>query len=131
LSAILRKAPGCPEEVIRAILAHSEDVTGVKRQAPLDFALLACDEITGLIVAVSLVRPSKNIADVKVKSVKNKWKEKAFAAGVDRGLAERAAADFSRECFGGNLDLWAHVENVLVPMQGIAADLGLAGAPSI
>lgn len=126
--APILRARGCPEEAVRAILSHSEDVTGVKREAPLDFALLACDEITGLITAVALVRPSKNIADVKVKSVKNKWKDRSFAAGVDRGLSEQAVSDFSRECFGGGLDLWAHVENVLVSMQGIAAGLGLAGS---
>jgi predicted hydrolase (HD superfamily) len=93
----------------------------------VDFALLACDEITGLIVATALVRPSKNIRDVEVKSVKKKWKDRAFAAGVDRDLTERATAEFGAACFAGKLDLWEHVGNVLSAMQGIAADLELDG----
>jgi predicted hydrolase (HD superfamily) len=120
---------GVPAEVVQAVLAHNTEHTGVERQSPMDFALLACDEITGLIVATALVRPTKDIREVKVKSVKDKWKQKAFAAGVDRALAEQAAAEFSAACFGGTLDLWTHVGNVLEAMQGIAAELNLAGVP--
>jgi len=124
------KERGCPEDVVHAILAHNTEKTGVKRETPMDFALLACDEITGLIVATALVRPSKNILDVEVKSVKKKWKDKAFAAGVNRDLVERATTEFGAACFGGNLDLWTHAGHVLTAMQGIAKDLALGGVPA-
>jgi len=121
------RAKGCPEEVVQAILAHNEPGTGVEREDPMDFALLACDEITGLIVASALVRPSKDIRDVKVKSIKKRWKEKSFAAGVDRQHVETVTADFSREVFAGELELWQHVANVLEAMQGVAGALDLDG----
>jgi len=123
---ILRDA-GCPEEVIQAIRAHNQAATGIERQHPMDFALLACDEITGLIIASALVRPSKDIRDVKLKSIRKRWKEKSFAAGVDRQHVESVTEDFSRAVFGGELDLWQHVTNVLEAMQGVAADLDLDG----
>lgn len=118
---------GVPETVIQAILSHNTEGTGVERERPIDFALLACDEITGLIIASSLVRPSKDVRDVKLKSIKKRWKEKAFARGVDREHVEEATADFSRECFDGDLDLWQHAQNVLDSMKGAAADLDLDG----
>jgi putative nucleotidyltransferase with HDIG domain len=118
---------GVDERVVHAILSHNEAATGVPRTEPLDFALLACDEVTGLIIAAALVRPSKDVREVEVKSIKKRWKERAFAAGVDREHVEAATADFSRECFAGNLDLWEHVGNVLAAMQGIAAELDLDG----
>jgi len=118
---------GCPEEVVRAILSHNTAGTGVHRTAPIDYALLACDEITGLVIAATLVRPSKDVRDVRLKSLKKRWKEKAFAAGVDREEVAAATEDFSRECFDGALELWAHVENVLEAMQGAAESLELDG----
>lgn len=123
---ILRKR-GLDETVITSILSHNPEGTGVKPATPMDYALSACDEITGMIIAVSLVRPSKDIREAEVKSVKKKWKEKAFAAGVDRAAAEAATAEFSRACFGGQLELWAHVGNVLAAMQQIPAALDLDG----
>ena len=125
-ASILRQ-DGCDESVIQAILSHNTAATGVERQRPIDFALLACDEITGLIVACVLVRPSKDIREMKVKSVKKKWKDKSFAAGVDRRQVEDAVSEFSSACFDGQLDQWEHVDNVLQSMQGIAGDLALAG----
>ncbi|MEK6573024.1 MAG: ElyC/SanA/YdcF family protein, partial [Chloroflexota bacterium] len=125
-SKILR-ARGVDEEIIRTILSHYTEGTGIEREKPIDFALLACDEITGLIIATALVRPSKNIADVEVSSVKKKWRTPAFAAGVHRDQAEAATADFSRACFDGKLDLWTHAGNVLAAMQGAAAELDLDG----
>jgi predicted hydrolase (HD superfamily) len=126
-SAILRQR-GLDEEDIRTILTHCDEfLPDCPRRTPRDFALLACDEITGLISAVTLVRPSKNIADVKIKSIKKKWKDKSFAAGVDRRQIEQAVADFSGQCFDGQLDLWQHAEHVLQAMQTIAADLQLDG----
>ena len=123
---ILRKH-GFDDDFVRTILSHNTAGTGVEREKPIDFALLACDEITGLLVAVTLVRPSKDIREVALKSVKKKWKDRAFAAGVDREHVEAAAADFSRACFAGELELWQHVENVLAAMQGAADTLELDG----
>ncbi len=125
--AIILRERGWDEEIIRTVLSHYEEGTGVPREKPIDFALLACDEITGLLVAGSLVRPSKDIRDMKVKSVKKKWKQKSFAAGVDRPHVVEVTEDFSRECFDGNLELWQHIANVLEAMQRDAELLGLDG----
>jgi putative nucleotidyltransferase with HDIG domain len=115
---ILRQR-GVPEPIVRAILSHA-DHTGVPRQSRLEKALYACDEITGLVTAVTLVRPSRSLHDLEVSSVKKKWKDRAFAAGADRGEIERATADFG-------LPLWEHVGNVIAAMRRIAPELGLAG----
>jgi predicted hydrolase (HD superfamily) len=125
-SEILR-ARGWDEETIRIVLSHYTLGTGVEREKPVDFALLACDEVTGLIIATTLVRPNKNIADVMLSSVRKKWKDKRFAAGVDRDHVAEVTADFSHACFGGELELWEHVGNVLTAMQGAAAELELDG----
>ncbi len=125
-AAILRER-GLDEEIIRTILSHNTEGTGVEREAARDYALLACDEITGLISAAALIRPSKDVRDVPLKSVRKRWKQRAFAAGVDREHVEEVTADFSRECFDGELELWQHAGNVLVAMQGIAAQLELDG----
>jgi putative nucleotidyltransferase with HDIG domain len=125
--APILRARGVSEPVVQAILAHNTEGTGVERQSPLDFALLACDEVTGLISAAALIRPSKDLREVPLKSIQKRWKERAFAAGVDRAHVEQASSDFSRECFGGTLELWQHVDNVLRSMQAIAGELGLDG----
>ncbi len=108
-----------PEEIIRAIQSHA-DHTGIPRQTLMEKALFACDEITGLITAVALVRPSKSLHDLKVKSVKKKWKDKSFAAGANREEIEQGAEEF-------DVDLWEHVGNVILAMRSIAPDLGLDG----
>jgi putative nucleotidyltransferase with HDIG domain len=118
---------GAGEDVVRAILSHNTEGTGVERERPIDFALLACDEVTGLIIAAALVRPSKDVREVELKSIKKRWKERSFAAGVDREHVEAATADFSRVCFDGKLDLWQHVDNVLAAMKGVAPELDLDG----
>ncbi len=123
---ILRER-GWDEEMIRTILSHYTAGTGVEREKPIDYALLACDEITGLIVATTLVRPSGDITEVKIKSIRKKWKTRAFAAGVDRDHVEEATAEFSQICFDGQLDLWTHIGNVLAAMQADAERLQLNG----
>ena len=125
-SKILRER-GWDEELIRIVLSHYSAGTGVEREKPIDFALLACDEITGLIIATALVRPSKDLRDVALKSVKKKWKDKRFAAGVDREHVIEVTADFSLVCFDGQLDLWDHVNNVLEAMKAQADTLDLDG----
>ena len=131
--APILRSHGCAETVVRAILSHNTAGTGVERSAPIDFALLACDEITGLLSASALVRPDKDIRQVAIPSLQKKWKDKAFARGVDRPHVQAATEDFSRACFGGSLELWTHVANVLQAMQDIAGELDLDGllvAPS-
>jgi len=118
---------GAPENVVRAILSHNTAGTGVERERAIDFALLACDEVTGLVIAAALVRPSKDLREVELKSIQKRWKERAFAAGVDREHVAQATAEFSRACFAGELDLWQHVANVLASMQQVAAELDLDG----
>ncbi len=125
--APILRARGLDEDLIRTILSHNTEGTGVEREEPIDYALLACDEITGLIIAAALVRPHKDLRQLTVKSIKRNWKDKLFAAGVDREHVREAVEDFSRECFDGKLELWEHVGNVLTAMQGIAAELGLDG----
>jgi putative nucleotidyltransferase with HDIG domain len=123
---ILREQ-GWDEETVRTILSHYTEGTGVEREKPIDFALLACDEITGLIIATALVRPSRDIRDVKIKSIRKKWKDRRFAAGVDREHVIEMTADFGRECFDGKLELWDHIGNVLSAMQADADVLALDG----
>jgi len=123
---ILRQR-GCDEEVIEAILSHNTAGTGVERTRPIDFALLACDEITGLISASALVRPDRDVRNVAIKSLRKKWKDKAFARGVDRPHVQQATEDFSSHCFDGELELWEHIGNVQQAMASIADDLHLDG----
>ncbi|GAB4521875.1 MAG: HDIG domain-containing protein [Anaerolineae bacterium] len=108
-----------PEEIIHAIEAHAPYL-GVPRVSRMDRALLAVDELTGLIMAVGYVRPSKDLRDVTVKSVRKKWKDKAFAAAINRQEIEEFTAELGE-------DLNDHIALVLSAMQGIAADLGLDG----
>ena len=116
---ILRQR-GVDEVIVRAILSHGDN-TGIPRESRMEKALNACDEITGLITAVALVRPSRSLFDLEPASVKKKWKDKAFAAGTDRSGMESAAAEFG-------IDLWReHVGNVIAAMRRIAPQLGLVG----
>jgi putative nucleotidyltransferase with HDIG domain len=111
---------GWPEDILHAIAAHAPELTGIHPHSDMEKVLVAVDELTGLVAAVAFVRPSKNIADVQVSSVKKKWKDKTFAAGVHRDEIETAAA-----ALGVPLD--EHIATVLAAMQGNAAALGLDG----
>ena len=115
--AEILKERGVSDEWIQAILGHA-DYTGVKRETNLARTLFAVDELTGFIVAVALVRPSKKIEDVSVKSVKKKMKDKAFAAAVSREDIVKGAEEI-----GISLD--EHIGNVLEAMKSIAPELGL------
>jgi putative nucleotidyltransferase with HDIG domain len=114
------RARGYPEEMIRAILAHASH-TGVPRETRMAQALFAVDELTGLITAVALVRPSRKVAEVEPSSVKKKMKDKAFARSVNRDEIREGA-----EQLGVEFD--EHVRTVVTAMAGIAGELGLAGA---
>ncbi len=113
------EARGYPAVVTDAILGHA-DYTGVPRVTRLAKVLYACDELTGLITAATLVRPDKDIAGLGVPSLKKKFKDKAFARGVNRDDVVRGAEEIE-------VDLWEHVAFVLQAMQARADALGLAG----
>jgi len=110
---------GVPPHLVRAVKSHAEYL-GLARETNLEKTLFAVDELTGFIVAVALVRPSKSIMDVKPSSVRKKFKEKSFAAAVRREDMERGAAELG-------VDLNEHIGHVVEAMQGIAGELGLAG----
>ena len=89
---------GWPEEYIRAIVSHGWGIcSNVEPQTEMEKALYAVDELTGLITAVAIIRPSKSVADLETKSVMKKWKDKSFAAGVNRSLIEKGAAILGME----------------------------------
>lgn len=115
---ILRKL-GVSEDIVRAILGHA-DHTGVPRDTLMAKALYACDEITGLVTAVALVRPSRSLFDLTSSSVKKKWKDKAFAAGANREEIQISAEEFG-------IELWQHTDNIILAMRSIASEIGLAG----
>lgn len=110
-----------PEEYIRAALSHGWGVcSDIEPQSDLEKTLFAIDELTGLVAACALVRPSKSVMDLEVKSVKKKWREKGFAAGVDRGVIEKGAA-----MLGVSLD--ELIGDVIAALREAAQPLGLAG----
>ncbi|PYR41781.1 MAG: HAD family hydrolase [Acidobacteria bacterium] len=118
-SEILREK-GYPDWMIRAILSHAMEITGVARESRLEKTLFACDELAGFITAASLVRPSKSILDLEASSVKKRMKDKAFARGVKReDLVEGAALL--------GLPLEEHIANVIGFMRERADELGLRG----
>lgn len=111
---------GYPEEVLHAILAHREEFTGVQPENELDRVLYACDEISGLVFACCLVRPT-GIDDLTPKSVVKKLKDKAFAAGVDRNDVEKGLGLIG-------VERSQHIQNVIDGMRNVAAELGIRGA---
>jgi len=117
-AAILRERGGS-EDIIQDILSHADHLE-LPRDTLRRKAIAACDEVTGLITAVALVRPSRSLYDLEASSVKKKWKDKAFAAGTDRSEMEQAA-----QVLG--VDLWEHVGNVILAMRKIAPELDLVG----
>jgi len=118
----LLRSRGYPEDVLQAILGHAT-YTGVKRESRMAKALFAVDELTGLITAAALVRPSKSVLDLEASSVKKKMKDKAFARGVSREDVTSGAEEI-----GVPLD--DHITFVIGAMRGVAPSLGLAGAPA-
>jgi len=110
-----------PEEYIRAVLSHGWGIcTDVEPQSDLEKVLYAMDELTGLVAATALVRPSKSVLDMKPKSVKKKWKEKSFAAGVNREVIEKGAAMLGVEL--GDL-----IADAIAAMREVADEIGLKG----
>lgn len=117
---ILRER-GWPEEYIRAVVSHGWGLCSeVEPREEMEKVLYAVDELTGLITAVALVRPSRSVMDLEVKSVKKKWKDKAFAAGVNRSVIEKGAAMLG-------MDVWQLAEEVILGMREVAPSIGLKG----
>jgi len=118
----LLRERGYPEDVLQAILGHAH-YTGVARETPIAKALFAVDELTGLITATALVKPSRSVHDVDARSVRKKMKDKAFARGVSREDVVQGAQELG-------VDLDEHIQFVIGAMQSCAADLGLQGTPA-
>ena len=115
------KSRNWPDDYVRAVLSHGwGKCTDIEPQSEMEKMLYAVDELTGLVAATALVRPSKSVMDMKVKSVKKKWKDKAFAAGVDRSIIEKGA-----EMLG--MELGELIEDVIMGMREAAERIGLKG----
>jgi len=110
---------GFPEDILEAILGHAT-YSGVPRETKMAKTLFAVDELTGLVTATALVRPSKSVMEVEAKSVRKKMKDKAFARGVNRDDVINGAADLG-------VDLDEHIAFVIQAMQAVAPSIGLAG----
>jgi putative nucleotidyltransferase with HDIG domain len=111
---------GWSEVICRAILSHA-DYSGVSRETPLEKTLYAVDELSGFVTAVALVRPSKSIHEVEVRSVKKKMKDKAFARAVNREDIVRGAEELA-------MPLDAVIEHVITALKADADRLGLTGS---
>ena len=110
---------GWPEEYIRAIVSHGWGIcSDIEPETSLEKTLYAIDELTGLVTAVAIIRPSKSVADLEAKSVMKKWKDKAFAAGVNRSIIEQGVAMLGVEL--GDL-----VTDVIMGMRQVADKIGL------
>jgi putative nucleotidyltransferase with HDIG domain len=110
-----------PEEYIRAVVSHGWGIcTDIKPESDMEKVLYAIDELTGLVVTSALVRPSKSVMDMKAKSVKKKWKQKQFAAGVDRSIIEKGA-----EMMG--VELSELITDTIMGMREVAEEIGLKG----
>lgn len=113
---ILREL-GWPENLVRAVMAHGDHLN-IQRTEPIEKTLYAVDELTGLVIAVALVRPSKKLADVDLAAVKKKWKDKAFARGVNREQVVKGAEELG-------IPLDEHIQNVIDALKANADALGL------
>jgi putative nucleotidyltransferase with HDIG domain len=111
-----------PEDYIRAVISHGWGIcVDVKPESEMEKVLYAIDELTGLVVTTALVRPSKSVLDVKTKSVKKKWKDKRFAAGVDRSIIEKGALMLG-------VEVSELISDTIAGMQEVAEEIGLKGS---
>ena len=112
---------GWPKEYIRAVVSHGWGIcSNVEPENTLEKTLYAIDELTGLIAANAMVRPSKSVMDMTVKSVKKKWKSPSFAAGVDRSIIQKGA-----EMLG--VEIGELIEDTIMGMREVAEEIGLKG----
>lgn len=115
------QAQSWPDEYIRAVVSHGWGIcTDVEPQTEMEKVLYAIDELTGLVVTTALVRPSRSLMDLKAKSVKKKWKDKRFAAGVDRAVIEKGA-----QMLG--VELSELITDTILGMREVADSIGLSG----
>ena len=113
---------GWPEDYVRAVVSHGWGICSDEEpQSLMEKTLFAIDELTGLVTAAALVRPSRSVLDLPVKSVLKRWKERSFAAGVDRGVIEKGAAMLG-------VDLPTLTGDTIEAMRGVAAEIGLKGS---
>jgi putative nucleotidyltransferase with HDIG domain len=113
-----------PEEYIRAVISHGWGIcTDVKPETKMEMVLFAIDELTGLVAAAALVRPSKSVLDMKARSVKKKWKNKRFAAGVNRDIIDKGT-----EMLG--MERNELITDTIMGMREVAMQIGLAGGDS-
>ncbi|MHC4426443.1 MAG: HDIG domain-containing metalloprotein [Planctomycetota bacterium] len=118
-------AENWPAEYVRAVVSHGWGIcTDIEPQSELEKVLYAVDELTGLVVATALVRPSRSVMDMKTKSVKKKWKDRSFAAGVNRDVVEKGA-----EMLG--VELGELISDVIMGMREVADEIGLKGNPDV
>lgn len=116
------QANNWPAEYIRAVISHGWGIcVDVKPESDMEKVLYAIDELTGLVVTSALVRPSKSVLDMKAKSVKKKWKDKRFAAGVDRSIIQKGA-----EMLG--VEVGELINDTIMGMREVAEEIGLKGS---
>ncbi len=120
--AEIMRERGWPAEIIYAVLCHA-DYLGLERKSPMDRAIYAVDELTGIIIAVALVRPSKSIQEVDVKAVRKKMKDKSFARAVNREDITKGADQLG-------VELEEHIGFVIEALKPVANELGIAGPNS-
>ncbi len=121
-SAEIMNAEGWPEAYIRAVVSHGWGIcSDVEPQSELEKTLYAVDELTGLVTTAALVRPSRSVMDLTAQSVQKKWKDKRFAAGVDRSIIDRGA-----QLLG--LERSVLITETILGMRDVAAAIGLKGA---
>ena len=119
------RANDWPEEYIRAVVSHGWGIcSDAEPQTELEKVLYAIDELTGLVVTTALIRPSKSVLDLKTKSVKKKWKDKRFAAGVDRSIIEKGAQKLG-------IDLTELITDTIMGMREVAEEIGLKGSVQV
>jgi putative nucleotidyltransferase with HDIG domain len=118
--APILRGRGVDEEIVQAILSHGEHLH-IPRVTLMEKSLFACDEITGLITAAALIRPSRSLYDLEASSVRKKFKDRSFAAGANREEIESSAVELG-------IPLWDHCTNVIQAMRKIAPEIGLEGS---
>jgi len=121
MTEVIMREEGWPEEYIRAVISHGYGIcSDAQPQTLLEKTLYAIDELTGLVTTSALVRPSRSVLDMEAKSVLKKWNDRKFAAGVDRSVIEKGAADLG-------VELKDLVADAIAGMREVAEEIGLKG----
>lgn len=119
------KDEGWPEEYVRAVISHGYGIcSDTEPQSLLEKTLFAVDELTGLVTTSALVRPTRSVLDMEARSVRKKWTDKRFAAGVDRSVIEKGAAMLG-------VDLNDLIADTIMGMREAAEEIGLKGNPAL